>query len=182
MCSAFRSVMCLMLLAVAGCGSRAAQPAQTTTPKRVIRVVADPNNLPFSNDKFEGFENRIAQLLAREMHATLEYSWRAQRRGFFRHAFKDDDGQLVLGVPAGFERSLTTEPYYRSSYVFVWRRDRNLDIHSFDDLITGWIPLTVALNNMNRSFGTSDCYPFVLAPPAIEKLRFVHDVVETSTA
>lgn len=58
---------------------------------------------------------------------------------------------------------------------------RRLNIHSFDDLITGWIPLTVALNNMNRSFGTSDCYPFVLAPPAIDKLRFVHDVVAMST-
>jgi hypothetical protein len=55
---------------------------------------------------------------------------------------------------------------------------RRLDIHSFDDLISGWIPLTVALNSMNRSFGTNDCYPFVLTAAAIDKLRFVHGVVE----
>jgi hypothetical protein len=55
---------------------------------------------------------------------------------------------------------------------------RRLDIHSFDDLIEGWIPLTLALNSMNRSFGTNDCYPFVLTPAAIDKLRFVHGVVE----
>ena len=55
---------------------------------------------------------------------------------------------------------------------------RRLDLHSFDELMTGWIPLTLALNGMNRSFGTRDPYPFVLAAPAIEKLRFVHDVVE----
>jgi hypothetical protein len=55
---------------------------------------------------------------------------------------------------------------------------RRLDLHSFDDLMNGWIPVTVALNSMNRSFGTPDPYPFVLAPPATEKLRFVHGVVQ----
>jgi mxaJ protein len=105
----------------------------TTRPARVIRVVADPNNLPFSNDKLEGFENRIAELIARETGATIEYAWRAQRRGFFRHAFKDDAGDLVLGVPAGFDRALTTAPYYRSAYCFVSRKDRGLDVRSFDD-------------------------------------------------
>jgi hypothetical protein len=58
---------------------------------------------------------------------------------------------------------------------------RRIDIHSFDDLLAGWLPLTVALNNMNRSFGTNDCYPFVLTEPAINKLRFVHDVVERAS-
>jgi hypothetical protein len=53
-----------------------------------------------------------------------------------------------------------------------------LDLHSFEDLISGWIPLTVALNSLNRSMGTSDSYPFVLSKTAIEKLRFVHDVIE----
>jgi len=105
-------------------------PAQ---PTRVLHVVADPNNLPFSNDKLEGFENRIAELIAREMGARVEYAWRAQRRGFFRHAFQDDGGDVVLGVPAGFERTLNTAPYYRSSYAFVTRTDRGLNITSLDD-------------------------------------------------
>jgi quinoprotein dehydrogenase-associated probable ABC transporter substrate-binding protein len=112
-------------------GDRAAlAPAQ---PTRVLRVVADPNNLPFSNDKLEGFENRLAELIAREMGAKLEYAWRAQRRGFFRHAFHDDGGDVVLGVPARFDLALTTSPYYRSSYAFVYRTDRGLDIKSLDD-------------------------------------------------
>jgi hypothetical protein len=55
---------------------------------------------------------------------------------------------------------------------------RALDLDSFDDLIKGWIPLTLALNSMNRSFGTTDCYPFVLTDAAIQKLRFVHDLIQ----
>jgi mxaJ protein len=101
--------------------------------KRILRVTADPNNLPFSNDKREGFENKIADLVAKELDADLQYSWRAQRRGFFRETLKEDRADLVLGVPAHFEMALPTSPYYRSSYVFVYRKDRNLDIHSLDD-------------------------------------------------
>jgi quinoprotein dehydrogenase-associated probable ABC transporter substrate-binding protein len=102
-------------------------------PARVLHVVADPNNLPFSNDRLEGFENRLAELIAREMGAKVQYTWRAQRRGFFRHAFQDDGGDLVMGVPAGFERALTTTPYYRSSYALVYRKDHGLDLKSLDD-------------------------------------------------
>ena len=125
-------------LIVAGCSSspRArpqATPVAGAEHDRLLRVVADPNNLPFSNDKLEGFENRLAELIAREMGAKVEYAWRAQRRGFFRHAFQDDGGDVVLGVPARFERALTTSPYYRSSYAFVYRRDRGLHIESLDD-------------------------------------------------
>jgi hypothetical protein len=54
---------------------------------------------------------------------------------------------------------------------------RRLDLHSFDHLVTGWLPLTIALNSLNRSMGLPDPYPFVLAGPAVEKLRFVHDVI-----
>jgi quinoprotein dehydrogenase-associated probable ABC transporter substrate-binding protein len=103
------------------------------TGKRVLRVTSDPNNLPFSNDKREGFENKIAELIAKELNADLQYSWRAQRRGFFRETLKEDRADLVLGVPAHFEMALPTSPYYRSSYVFVYRKDRNLNLHSLDD-------------------------------------------------
>jgi mxaJ protein len=105
--------------------------AQSTQP--VLRVAADPNNLPFSNDRGEGFENKIAQLVAKEMGATLQYDWRAQRRGFFRDSLKSGEADLVIGCPHDFDKALTTEPYYRSSYVFVWKDDRKLDIKSFDD-------------------------------------------------
>jgi quinoprotein dehydrogenase-associated probable ABC transporter substrate-binding protein len=101
--------------------------------KRVLRITADPNNLPFSNEKREGFENKIAELIAKELGAEIQYSWRAQRRGFFRETLKEDRADLVLGVPAHFELALPTSPYYRSSYVFVYRKDRNLNIRSLDD-------------------------------------------------
>lgn len=103
------------------------------TPGRVLRVAADPNNLPFTNARLEGFENRIAELIARELGCRVEYRWRAQRRGFFRNALGEGEADLVLGVPARFDRALTTRPYYRSSYVLVSRADRGLDVRSLDD-------------------------------------------------
>jgi len=99
----------------------------------VLRVCADPNNLPFSNQHLEGFENKIADLIANESGEKLEYTWWAQRRGFFRNTLKANACDVVLGVPSGFEMALTTSPYYRSSYVFVTLKDRDLNIKSFDD-------------------------------------------------
>jgi mxaJ protein len=105
----------------------------TAEEQRVLRIAADPNNLPFSNERLEGFENKIAELIARELHCKIEYHWRAQRRGFFRETLKSGDVDLVMGVPAHFDMALTTAPYYRSSYVFVSRVDRNPHVSSFDD-------------------------------------------------
>src|SRR5204862_4087131 len=85
--------------------------------QRILRVAADPNNLPFSNQRGEGFENKIAELIARELHCKLEYLWHAQRRGFFRETLKSGDVDLIVGVPAHFDMALTTRPGYRSSYV-----------------------------------------------------------------
>jgi len=99
----------------------------------VLRITADPNNLPFSNQQLEGFENKIAELIAQDLGVKIEWSWRAQRRGFFRETLKDNNADLVLGAPAGYERALTTAPYYRSSYAFVYRKDRALDLRSLDD-------------------------------------------------
>jgi mxaJ protein len=98
-----------------------------------LRVCADPNNLPFSNAAGEGFENKIVALLAKDMGATVSYVWWAQRRGFIRNTLKTGDCDLWPGIASGVEMALTTRPYYRSSYVFVTRADRKLDIGSFDD-------------------------------------------------
>jgi mxaJ protein len=115
------------------CAPKEESAVAETGTKRVLRVTSDPNNLPFSNEKREGFENKLAELIANELGAELRYSWRAQRRGFFRETLKEDRADLVLGVPAHFDMALTTAPYYRSSYVFVYRKDRNLNLHSLDD-------------------------------------------------
>jgi mxaJ protein len=110
-------------------------PAQTKIPASTtaLRVCADPNNLPFSNKQGEGFENKIAELLGREMNLPVEYTWWAQRRGFFRNTLRAGICDVVIGVPESFELAATTAPYYRSTYVFVSRRDRNLEIKSLDD-------------------------------------------------
>jgi len=113
----------------------AATVPQFKRPAGVLRVCADPNNLPFSNDRGEGFENKIAELLARDLNERVEYTWWAQRRGFFRNTLKSGACDLVVGVPSGFEMALTTKPYYRSTYVFLYRKDRGLNINSLDDPI-----------------------------------------------
>src|SRR5213078_2424458 len=99
----------------------------------VLRVCAEPNNMPFSNAKGEGFENKIAELVAKELGMKLEYRFMSQRLGFFRETLKAGECQLVMGAPSDFEKALTTRAYYRSSYVFVTREDRHLEIKSFDD-------------------------------------------------
>ena len=98
-------------------------------------MCADPNNLPFSNARGEGFENKITDLLAREMDASVDYTWWAQRRGFIRNTLKDCKCDVVIGVPSSFELALTTAPYYRSTYVFVYRKESGLAVRSFDDAV-----------------------------------------------
>jgi mxaJ protein len=103
-----------------------------TPPERLLRVCADPNNLPFSNAAQEGFENKIAALLARTLGARLEYVWWPQRRGFVRNTLRAGLCDVIVGVPSSFELAATTRPYYRSSYVFVTRRGTPSPT-SFDD-------------------------------------------------
>ncbi|HEU4882228.1 MAG TPA: substrate-binding domain-containing protein [Longimicrobium sp.] len=108
----------------------AAAPKRSTTE---LRVCSDPNNLPFSNQAGEGFENRIAELIGRDLHLPVKYTWWAQRRGFIRNTLRAGDCDLVIGLPSSMEMALTTRPYYRSTYVFVYRKDAGFDVRSFDD-------------------------------------------------
>jgi mxaJ protein len=98
-----------------------------------LRVCADPNNLPFSNDRGEGFENQLAAILASDLGRRVEYTWWAQRRGFVRNTLGAGDCDILMGVPTRFELAETTRPYYRSTYVFVSRRERGLRLASLDD-------------------------------------------------
>jgi mxaJ protein len=99
----------------------------------VLRVCADPNNLPFSDAHGAGFENAIASLLARQLGRSLEYYWQPQRRGFLRTTIQAGRCDVVMSIPSTFDRVRPTRPYYRSTYVFVTQRDRHLDLRSFDD-------------------------------------------------
>jgi len=107
-------------------------PGWRALPKP-LRVCADPNNLPFSNQKRAGFENRIAALLARDMGTTVEFSWRPQMRGFVRKGLKAGACDVYMGVPAEFGPLLTTAPYYRSTYVIVYRTASRVHVRSLDD-------------------------------------------------
>ncbi|MEW5926295.1 MAG: substrate-binding domain-containing protein [Gemmatimonadota bacterium] len=112
---------------LAACSGADAKPA------RELRVCSDPNNLPFSNQQGEGFENRLAELIARDLGAEVKYTWWAQRRGFIRNTLRAGECDLVMGIPSSFELALPTRPYYRSSYVFVYREDAPFEVKSFDD-------------------------------------------------
>jgi len=112
----------LLCLALAACAPR---------PK-VLRVCADPNNLPFSNARGEGFENRLAELVAHDLGRKVEYVWWAQRRGFARNTVKAGRCDVWPGVATQLEMLATTRPYYRSTYVFVTRADRP-PVSSLDD-------------------------------------------------
>lgn len=101
--------------------------------QRHLRVCADPNNLPFSNQQGQGFENKIAELIAHEMHARLDYTWWLERRNFVRNTIDAHRCEVIFGMPASMDSALTTTPYYTSTYVFVYRKDRKVDVHSFDD-------------------------------------------------
>jgi mxaJ protein len=100
---------------------------------RELRVCGDPNNLPFSNRKLQGFENKIAAMLAKDLHRKVNYTWMPQRRNFFRRTLLAKACDVVMGVPANFEMVATTKPYYRSTYAFVSARAKKLRIASFDD-------------------------------------------------
>jgi quinoprotein dehydrogenase-associated probable ABC transporter substrate-binding protein len=111
----------------------AGSPAVADDTGNELRVCADPNNLPFSNDRNGGFENAIAQLFAEETGQSVAYTWWAQRRGFIRNTLKAGNCDVIMGVPVGLDMVETTRPYYRSGYVFVSRSDRQLDIASMTD-------------------------------------------------
>jgi len=115
-----------LLLTLLGCGS-------APKPSRELRVCADPNNLPYSNQREEGFENRLAELIAADLGSSVRYTWWPQRRGFIRNTLAAGKCDLVMGTTFGAERVLTTKPYYRSTYVFVFRKDRHLTVRSLDD-------------------------------------------------
>jgi mxaJ protein len=121
MCSNFLRGVALAAVLL-GCGAKA----------RELRVCADPNNLPFSNEAGEGLENKLATLVAEELGAEVRYTWWAQRRGFLRNTLNADACDLVPGMPADLENVRTTAPYYHSTYVFVTRAE-GPRVASFDD-------------------------------------------------
>jgi mxaJ protein len=107
----------------------------SVTPDAIgpLRVCADPNNLPYTNAAGEGFENKLAQMIARGEGTTVEYVWWPQRRSFIRDTLEAGRCDVMMGLPVDMMDAATTTPYYRSTYVFVTRRDTPVRVRSFDD-------------------------------------------------
>lgn len=101
--------------------------------QRVITACADPNNMPFSNQAGHGLENKLAEMIARDLHAKLAYVWWAQRRGYARNTVNEGKCDFWPGVAADIETMATTRPYYRSTYVFVTRESDGLKALTLDD-------------------------------------------------
>ena len=125
----------LLLLLSASLFSAAAWATETAEATKPFRVCADPNNLPFSNRQQEGFENKIAEVLAHGLGQTVAYTWWPQRRGFLRSTLNAGRCDVVMGLPADIDMVLTTQPYYRSIYAFVYPADAPYELSSFDDPI-----------------------------------------------
>jgi len=121
--------------------------AQPETPAgwagKTFKVCADPNNPPYSDKRAEGFENKIAELFAKQLGKKVEYFWFPQRMGFIRNTLKAqlaDSGEfrcdVIMGYPTGADMAATTKPYYRSTYTLVYVKKRGFDdIKSPQDLI-----------------------------------------------
>jgi len=98
-----------------------------------LTACADPNNMPFSNKAGDGFENKLAQLIASDLHARLTMVWWAQRRGYVRNTLNDRKCDFWPGVASNVEMLATSRPYYRSTYMFVTKADAGLNGLTLDD-------------------------------------------------
>ncbi len=99
-----------------------------------LRVCSDPNDLPFSNMEKQGFENKLAEMVGQDLKVPIEFAWWPPRARFREKWLKANRCDLVMGTTSSSEDLLTTQPYYRSSYVFVSRRDRNIGVVSVTDV------------------------------------------------
>ena len=118
-----------------------------------LRVCAEPDNLPFSNENGQGFENKISEILAKDLKMPLAYTWQRQRQGFIRQTLNAGRCDVVIGVPVGVERVKTTQPYYRSSYSIVTRRDRHLNLSDYADPV--WKNLKIGLHTIGNDGANS---------------------------
>lgn len=121
-----RPLFALLALSLSAASAEAAG-AQT------LFVCADPNNFPFSDHARQGFENKIVELVAKDLGAKVSYVWWAQRRGYIRKTLNDSRCDVWPGMATGLDGAATTRPYYRSTYVFVTRADAHLAHLTLDD-------------------------------------------------
>ena len=123
---------CALVAALALSAPHAPSMGAVSAQPPTLPVCGDPDNLPFSNERLEGFENRIAAVVAAELGATPVYAWWPHQRGLVRNTIDAGTCDVIFGVPEGLDFVLWTKPYYRSSYVMAYRNDRGYDLRSLD--------------------------------------------------
>ena len=128
------AILGVTLVASFNCAAALAQPQtqenadlsiELIDPK-VLRVCADPRNLPFSNEKGEGFENKLAELFAAKLEKKLSYAFLPQATGFVRMTLGSHRCDVIMGFPQGDDLAQGTNPYYRTAYALVTKRDSSL--------------------------------------------------------
>ncbi len=101
---------------------------------QILRVCADPGNMPLSSSKEDGYQNKIAKIVAEDLGGSASFFWRPyHERGLTRETFQNDECDILMDMPVALQDLLTTEPVYSTTYVFATRRDKTLDIKSLDD-------------------------------------------------
>ena len=118
---------------LASAGLQAVAQTADIADRNALKVCADPNNLPFSNQKGEGFENKIAELMGAALGVKVEYTWFPQIIGFARNTLQAHRCDLVIGTVAGDDVMQTTNPYYFTTYVMIYRSDKGLTLTGLDD-------------------------------------------------
>ena len=122
-----------------------------------FKVCSDPDNMPYSNIRGEGFEDKIAEVIAKDLGKKLTYAYAYNRQGFLRNTINAGRCDVIIGTTSDFDGLRTTTPYYRSGHVFVWRKDSNFKITDWSspDLRKGVIgivdksPAAVPLSDNN---------------------------------
>jgi quinoprotein dehydrogenase-associated probable ABC transporter substrate-binding protein len=155
-----------LMLALAETGAVAAQPSGGPVARTALRVCADPNNLPFSDQKGEGFENKIATRIGRDLSLPVQYFWYPQVIGFVRVGLKGGRCDLVIGTVEGDDLMQTTAAYYRTGYMLVFRRDKpvsaNLDDPALKALHIGVISGTPPSDLLVRHGLMANARPYPL--------------------
>src|SRR5919197_1293829 len=126
-------VALVTLLAVVGAAAPAAAQSGEIVGRTELRVCADPNNLPFSNEKQEGFENKIADVIGDELKLPVTYTFFPQIIGFVRNTLRARSCDLIMGTLVGDDIVQTTNPYYYSAYVAVFPKEKGFTFTGFDD-------------------------------------------------
>jgi quinoprotein dehydrogenase-associated probable ABC transporter substrate-binding protein len=169
-------VLCAAAATVVGSGIVLAQAVEhpelsiELIDPKVFRVCADPHNMPFSTDKGEGFENKLAQLFADKLGKGIGYAWYPQATGFVRNTLGAHRCDVMMGAPQGDDLVQVTNPYYRSAYALISKRDRGLaDVETLKDprlkdLRIGVVAGTPPANNMvaNGLMARAKPYPLVI--------------------